>query len=222
MTGLKDLISAIRRLFNLTKGDINIIHLPTGRCRHIDGMIAGQIILSVLSQDQLNLIGRILLVKQVVPDLLYADGLSGECHGFRYDFLFYHIIYVSGRIGKRSVQMRIRQQVIGAVSIFADTRGIQFILRHSFDAVVQVRNGIVCFLAGPYRKLNGVDPSLLQCAHFAEVPGHTVRCVIGCAGSAFVIFTRGARNPFGLFAACRLDVVIKTSRFAGGNIRANI
>ena len=61
MTCLKDRI-AVFVLGDLAKGDINIIHCPVIILRHIDGMIVGQILRSVLSQDQLNLARRILLV----------------------------------------------------------------------------------------------------------------------------------------------------------------
>ena len=221
MTGFKDLIAICRRS-NLTKGDINIVHCPIVSRRHFDGIVAKQIIVSIFSQGELYLCRRFLLVKFIIPDLLHANGLGGEFHGFRCYILFYYIIYLSRGIAKRSVQMRICQQIVSTVSSFADTSSFQFVTCHGFDAVVQVRNGIIRFLAGPYRKLNRVDPSLLQFAHCTEVPGHTVRFVIGCAGGTRIIVTQGFYFPFGLFAACRCDIVLKAARFAGSNIRAHI
>ena len=118
--------------------------------------------------------------------------------------------------------MCVRKQVISTVIIFTDTRGFQFGVCHGYDSVVQVRNGIVCFLAGPYCKFDGVDPSILQRAHFAEVPGYTVRFVVGRTGSTFVSFTRGALDPFRLFAVQRLNVILKAACFASSNVRAHV
>ncbi len=222
MAGLDHFI-AIICLCDLTKRDIEIIDFPVVCTGHRDSIIPIQIILTVPGHDQLDRHSRrILLVKHVIPDLLHTDCLGRQRHSLRNNILFNHIIHVSGRISERSIQMGICQQVIGTVGILADAGCSKLRIRHGDNAIVQVRNGIVGFLAGPHGKLNGVDPSFLQCACFTKVPGHAVRFIIGCTGSALVIFTRGACNPFFLGAARRFDIIFEAARFAGSNIRAHV
>ena len=118
--------------------------------------------------------------------------------------------------------MRIRQQVISTVRIFTYTSSFQFFICHGYEAIIQIGNGIVCFLAGPYCKFNGVDPSLFQRTYFAKVPGHAVRFVIGRTRSSWIIFTCGTFNPFCPCAARRCDVILKSACVAGSNICAHV
>ena len=221
MPGFKDLVAILRRPY-LAKGDKDIIPLPSRRRRHLDGIISVQIIPPVLCQDQLNTGRRILLVEYIVPDLLHTDRLGRQRHSFRNNILFNHVVYMSGRIGKRGIQMGICQQVIGSVIILPDAGRFQFVVRHGDEFVVQIGDGIVCLLAGPYGKLYGIDPVVFQFANFAEVPGNAVGLVISSSRRANFHDALDRPLPKLLLTVRRFNVVLKAARFAGGNIGADV
>ena len=203
MAGLKNFIGTIRSLLDLSQGDVDILLLPTRIRRYFDRVISEQIVLFVPGQDQLYAGRRILLIKEVVPDLLDVDGLSGQLHGLGAGIVFFSVL-VAVQIREGGVQMGVGLQRIAGFFVTLD--GILLLLSKiiEFDqAVVQVCDQVVSGLAGPYGELQGIDRSIGKDTDFAQVPGDAVGLVIAGAGSVVPLLhlLSGLRNVV-LEAAC--------------------
>ena len=221
VSGLDDIVTVVI-LCDLSQRNVDVISSPVGRRGHFNRVVSVEVIIPILGQDQFDARGRILLVKEVVPDFLNADRFGGQRHSLGNDVFFHFLVNVSGRIGERREQVRIRQQVIGAVRIFPDARGCQLRIRHGDEAVIQVRDGVIRFLTGPDFEFDCIGPAFLQRADLAEVPGNAVGLVVAGSGRPDVDHAVDRSGPSLFRAAGRSDVVFVAAGFSGGHVRADV
>ena len=154
----------------------------------------------------------------IVPILDDRNGGRRQIHGFLYitgNIPVFHAVL----IGEGGVQVGVGLQGIAVCLIAFD--GVLLFLRQIFilyEAVVQVGDQVVRFLARPNRELDGIGGSRGQGSHGAQIPGNAIFAAVGGARGVFPFGERlciGRLNIIGITAG--LADYLRTDTGQGGN-----
>ena len=114
-----------------------------------------KIVSAILGDNYRRVFNRRTIIQIIIPVFSHLDRCGWKWHRLLCPVVRLRV-YMSGRISKRSIQMRIGFQCVRLVlsSWLSNTCRLQCLIIHSDYAVIQIRDSIIRFLTWPYGKLN--------------------------------------------------------------------